>query len=204
MSRTARVEVTPVHVDRVELVARALARTKIGSLAGVEELLSEAQVVLWQLALAWDPDQGVPFNAYLSMHTRHRLIDYLRRTYGRVEQQDRISPKMAGWLNSVSLDELVELEIDGDPRRSDFSVEDEVIAREQWQAFWVAVAQLSEFERRVLLWPILEDSAQACIVETGKTKHEVAAKRFHTKVKVAELIDRPVSKRIYHRGNGAD
>ena len=200
-------EIKQEHINRVEAIARHLATTTaLGRLCGEEELISEAMVVLWDLTLAFDPDLGVPFTAYLSTHTRFRLIDYLRSLYGRVITDGVIPPRMEAALATYSLDELR----DGDDARSGTiplvdagpTVEEIVESRDEVARLGKILrsGELSYHQMRSLMWPVYEGSPQPYMAESGKHKVNVSSTRSQAKEKVSKLLDRPLYVREYRRG----
>ena len=49
----------------------------------VDDLISEARELLWQLYLGWDPSQIASFTSYASFYLPKRLVRWWRRTYGK-------------------------------------------------------------------------------------------------------------------------
>jgi RNA polymerase sigma factor (sigma-70 family) len=131
--------ITQANVDHVTRIARKLGRTPLGCLAGTDELESEALVVLWDLALSWDEAQGIPFDRYITMRAKHRLIDWLRTTFGR-----HGTPKLSSSHSTLSLDyptsagtPLAEEVIKPDLR----TPEEVVVARSELAEVWSAARQ---------------------------------------------------------------
>lgn len=185
---TATPEIEQHHINRMQAIAHDLAKTKVGSRAGQEELESQGLLILWELALAWSPDSGAPFAAYIHMQMRNRLVDWLRREYG-----SRIPERLAWNMNMNSLDEVLEAveshENAGaqhaaslaDPRPS---VEQQVEDRDELHRLmeWVN-EHLTPLQRISLLWPAWSRQA-----EGGQTV------RVYVKQDAAAAIGRPLSK----------
>jgi RNA polymerase sigma factor (sigma-70 family) len=119
------VEVTEKHVDQVTAIARRVGELPACRLAGgVDEAISQAYVVLWDLALSWDPDRGVPFEVYVSMHTRHRLLDWVRREVGRAGTPRLKIIAESAWFEAVDpYDPERDIELGAGPEMTAFARE---------------------------------------------------------------------------------
>lgn len=200
------IQLTEDHIDRTQRIAHAVARGPVGRMAGPEELESEALVILWDLALNFDPDLNVPFTAYLSMNMGRRLIDWLRTTYGRASPGQDMPMKLLSSFRSVSIDDFYGLEgdTDHDYRLIDGQPGPEEIAlnRDEWSRFCAETEGLSEHQRESLLWPVFEDTPTPYAERSGKSKMDISSTRGLVKARIARKLDRPLSKRQHNRTGG--
>lgn len=203
----ARVEIEQEHIDRAEAIARHLARTTtLGRVAGEDEMCSEVQCVLWELALEFDSSLGVPFTAFISLRVRHRLIDWLRNTYGRERPDGTMPPRLEATLTMASLDTFREQQVltsvvREHPALVDSSpgVEETVLDRDEVRRLgeFLREGNLTTHQLRSLMWPVYEGTPSAYMGETGKSKVNISAARKQAKQKAAEHLDRELKPNYY-------
>lgn len=204
-AREASVEITQSHVDRIERIARQLARTTaLGSLCGEDELVSESMVALWDLAQRYEPDTKVPFPAWIQLQGRHRLIDYLRHVYGRADANGEMHIRTRVALSMRSLDDHHDQDPDDERENSGLvdrspGVEETVEARDELRRLGEILrsGQLTEAQVRCLMWPVVEGTPAVYMAESGKSKPNVSSTRSHAKDKAAELLGRSYERRPY-------
>lgn len=203
------VELTEDHVALVWLLARRLVgRNGIARIVGVEELVSEGLVILVVLSQEFDPELGVPFEAFVRMRLPNKLIDHLRQTYGRVTRHGEVPRKMRITLMTSSLDdhftddENKELP---DERLIDPSppMEEQVESRMQLeQLFRFAEEELTSRHQEALLWPLWRVRAPGGRPVPNKRRtrwQEAAGARAYAKQRAYEAIGRPVFKQGYRK-----
>jgi len=158
----AEVEITPKHLKIVERVA-SLCRAQSRPLRLIEheELVSEGMVLLWQIALAYDPGRGAEFEGYLVQQLRWKLTDYARTEVGRMTDNGA-SAKLNAIASQRSLDEHRERQAaperghDDWERDSSPSAEDQVLARDELARTMAAINALPTTQREAMLWPLYE------------------------------------------------
>ncbi len=171
------------HIDTVTGIAVALSRTPFGDLAGADELTSEALLVLWKLALKWDPDAGVPFDRYLQVVTRRRLIDWLRHEYGRHDTRN-------GEGLGVSFAQVpFEVEDWHETPDSAPSVEDIVLAREELAEVVECVRDCcTERQAAAILEPLGRADDNALAREMGVGRATVHTHRNHARARLQDAM----------------
>jgi len=174
-------EITPAHLRIAENCAVGVSRTVRGHHAGLDELISQSLVDLWDLALAYDASLGVPFTAYLAKHLKLRLIDWLRHEYGR----DETTIRQQATLSTVSLDELPWDDFDCSKDRALISsapgVEQTVMAREDLREVAQDLEQLDSLARDAMLWPVTGETLVQIQRRYGLPKRVVPDTRYATK-----------------------
>lgn len=70
------------HVLIVQAIAGNMARERFLSWHDTEEMVDDARLALVQIALSYDPETGIPFEAYLRSQLGRRMIDALRKRTG--------------------------------------------------------------------------------------------------------------------------
>lgn len=192
-------EITQKHVDIVCWIARRLVREhSVAYRVGLEELESQALLILWEQALAWDPSRDVPFEAFLYGRVRFRLLDWLRFQHGRVHG-DVVPSKMLATLLADSIDEMHEYDdhhyahlVDSGPGPEQI-VED----RDELERLVELVGYLLPEYQDSLLWPLEEGGAPAVMEQWGVNRNKVGSWRLMAKEIAYAILDRPVQKRSY-------
>lgn len=177
-------DVTQGHVDLIQGIARNLARTGVGTLAGPDELESQALVTLWDLALAWDETTRVPFQAYLARNGRRRLIDWLRAEYGRrPRNSDGWGTRLSHAFLTNSLDDSDDL------REPQPGPEDAVIARETLTETITTINQVcTPRERAVLLAPLTDNDDTRICNTWGMTQATAHTHRYQARRKLRKHL----------------
>lgn len=197
----SRVEITQEHINISERVARAMARTPFGNLAGADELVSESLVLLVEIADEYDPNRAGSFERFMVSRLKQRLIDYLRHTYGRARKVNRdgtyedVQSRLNINFGMLSLDEeRTPGEIESSTAHSLVdaapSVEDQVIQREEWRQFLGVASTLTQAEKDALMWPAWADNAVGYQRTYGIDKFTASYNRSQAKDKVCALLGR--------------
>lgn len=193
-------DINAQHIEIAETVARKVARTRSGQLAGPDELISQAMVSLWELALSFDEERGVPFNAYLWGNLQNRLIDWLRSEYGRApytSPDGKRKIKGDRLLINMGMGSLDLVDENGDHPFAEHpcskpSVEDEVMGRCEITALAEALKPMSDLERESLLWPVWADGPQEAADKVGTSKNSVGT----TRVRMKSVMRRKLNTRL--------
>lgn len=222
---TVEIEVTQEHIDLVDQLAERLYHTNgIARLAGLDELQSEAYVILWMLVSEYGTKReedvlgDISFELYLRMRVPQRLIDWLRTQYGRWRKapegsqdekwtngrwREGPSAKMVMAFMTDSLtdhedglrpDEWLHYQV---PDTSP-SVEDQVESRDEWRRFLEVLQTFTPVYQYCLLWPIL-GTDRTDIVRLGASANSASTLRFQAKARAYERLGRPFQKRVYVR-----
>jgi DNA-directed RNA polymerase specialized sigma24 family protein len=179
-------EITERHINYVSAIAYDLSLTPVGALAGRDELVSEALLVLWEAALEWDPSHGVPFVAYLAINVKRGLIDWLRHTYGRFEE-DRRNLRLSNAMTQLSYEAMVD-ELGYDRPDPSPLPDHAALARAEFaDVVRCILDECTDREREALLWPLSEDTSQAFQAKWGVTAGTAAAHRSHAKARVSQV-----------------
>lgn len=204
------VEITRDHLDLVTRVVHATrAQSGILRLIEEEELVSEGMVLLWQIALEFDPSKGTGnFEAFAVQRLRWGLIDYGRSTIGRISPETgKPTVGLLATSRQTSLDAELE-DADDDPhRRSGIEadpsppVEDRVCSRDELRRVLVEASKLPPVFRDALLWPMSDDPRpMALMAQHGlKAVNQVSYYRINAKKRVGAAVGRPVEIRVYAR-----
>lgn len=198
---TLAVELEQHHIEIMERVAGNLAKTSFGRLAGREELVSEGLVALVELATIFDPTRSHTgsFEDFLVAKIRWKLIDYLRSAYGRatkIEEGQCIKPnaRLVGTFQTFSMDSLapgtdtpLQVPMPGP------SVEDQAIAKVEWEQFLEILDGLDEVDQALLLWPLTGENSEDLQQELGWSKSVAAYERRMVKNQVCDQMGRPIS-----------
>ena len=178
------------HIDHVNRIAASLARTPLGTRAGgVDELQSQGLVVLWELALAYNPRAGT-FGGYLAALTRHRLVDWIRTACGReVHSTGEPSPKLAANL-------LDERSLDADPDHAlelvdpAPGVEETVLARLRLVEVAAVIDEVcTPRQKEALLWAVATGrSTQELSDLHGVTRTATDRNKWLAKTRVLEAL----------------
>jgi len=196
MSDDTAVTVQETHLQIIAAVSRKLSYSVLGSLAGFDELYSEALVHLTVASQDYDPSRtSMPFDSYLGWTVKKRLIDYLRTTYGRMyvdpDGNSYRSARMEATLNTSSLDDLM----DEDPDSSTWlswspeepSVEEVVIAKQNLYEVLEEVAQLPPHKRAAALQTITGRNMSEIGAQYGKTPGSMS---YHRMSAIKEIKER--------------
>lgn len=195
------VELTAEHIELMERVAGRMAKTQFGQLAGREELISEGLVILVELANSYDPERSPHFTDYLLSKIRFKFIDYLRGAYGRamkVADDGSLvgaNPRLRAAFRTYSLDAPALGHEDAEPRQMPMpgpSVEEQALARIDWDEFMDVVAGLDEVEQELLLWPVSDESTESLSRRVGLDRTVVAYERRMVKNVVSNALGREI------------
>lgn len=188
-------KITQHHIDIVQLKARQLAQHHCDA----DELESQALVVLWDLALAWDENGGATFESYLFKYTQPRLIDWLRKQYGRAPVEGEHSgDRMRFNLGMRSLERLSEQSADTEGEYTPEWLTDPtpgpqqvVEDRDELRRLGEYMADLEPYDQDLLLAPLYVESMKEVAARHGKHQYGFGGSRSYRKTLAAAAIDSP-------------